>query len=132
MTIAMERILAWKILPRVMMAVMCYAYLDVLNWFTTLPPEAMTSQATALTATVTSAMTGAFAVWLGDEKWFVELKYVKLAYSGNYLLTVDVNASVNSHFSHLRIRKKCFNAFHSCSFSNVIDRVPVLAFSCEN
>ena len=53
MTLAMERILAWKLLPRVMMAVMCYAYLDVLNWFMTLPPE---------------AMTGAFAVWLGHEK----------------------------------------------------------------
>jgi len=68
MTIAMERILAWKLLPRVMMAVMCYACLDVLNWFMTLLPEAMTSQATALTATVTGAMTGAFAVWLGHEK----------------------------------------------------------------
>ena len=63
----MDRILAWKLLPRVMMAVMCYAYLDVLNWFVTLPPEAMTSQATALTATVTGAMIGAFAVWLGHE-----------------------------------------------------------------
>jgi len=34
----------------------------------TLPPDAMTFQATALTATVTSAMTGAFAVCLGHEK----------------------------------------------------------------
>ncbi|MDC0490917.1 hypothetical protein OAN81_06700 [Paracoccaceae bacterium] len=68
MTIAMERILAWKLLPCVMMAVMCYAYLETLNWFVTLPLEAMTSQATALTATVTGAMTGAFAVWLGHEK----------------------------------------------------------------
>ena len=58
MTRAMERILAWKLLPHVMMAVMRYAYLDVLNWFMTLPSDAMTSQATALTATVT----GAFAV----------------------------------------------------------------------
>tara|TARA_Y200000002_G_C22092896_1_gene419354 strand:+ start:152 stop:328 length:177 start_codon:yes stop_codon:yes gene_type:complete len=40
----------------------------VLNWFMTLPPEAMTYQATALTASVTGAMTGAFAVWLGHEK----------------------------------------------------------------
>ena len=64
----MEKILAWKILPRIMMAVMTYAYIDVLNWFMALPPEAMTSQATALTATVTGAMTGAFAVWLGHEK----------------------------------------------------------------
>ena len=68
MTIAMERILAWKLLPCVMMAVMCYAYLEILNWFVTLPLEAMTSQATALTPTVTGAMTGAFAVWLGHEK----------------------------------------------------------------
>ena len=68
MTIAMERILAWKLLPRAMKTVMFYAYRDFLNWFMTLPPEAMTSQATALTATVTGAMTGAFAVWLGHEK----------------------------------------------------------------
>jgi len=68
MTIAMERILAWKLLPRIMMLTMTYAYLDVLWWFMDLTPEAMTSQATALTATVTGAMTGAFAVWLGHEK----------------------------------------------------------------
>ena len=65
MSYTMEKILAWKILPRVMMPVMTYAYIDVLNWFMDLPPDAMTSQATALTATVTGAMTGAFAVWLG-------------------------------------------------------------------
>ena len=68
MTIAMERILAWKLMLRVIMAAMCYAYLDVLNWFMTLPPEAMTPHATALIATVTGAMTGTFAVWLGHEK----------------------------------------------------------------
>lgn len=68
MSYTMEKILAWKLLPRFMMAVMTYAYLDVLNWFMSLPTEAMTSQATALTATVTGAMTGAFAVWLGHEK----------------------------------------------------------------
>ena len=56
------------IAARLMMAVMCYTYLDVLNWFMTLPPEAMTSQATALTATVREAMTGAFVVWLVHEK----------------------------------------------------------------
>ena len=57
-TIAMECILAWKPLPRVTMAVMCYTYLDVLNWFMRLPPDAMTSQNTALTA----IMTVAFAI----------------------------------------------------------------------
>ena len=68
MTSAMERVLAWKLLPRVMMTLMCLAYLDVLNCFMTLLPEAMTYQSTALTATVTGAMTGAFAVWLGHAK----------------------------------------------------------------
>ena len=53
MTSAMERVLAWKLLPRVMM---------------TLLPEAMTYQSTTLTATVTGAMTGAFAAWLGHAK----------------------------------------------------------------
>jgi hypothetical protein len=68
MTYAMERILAWKLLPRGMMGVMTWMYIEVLYWFMGLAPEAMTSQATALTATVTGAMTGAFAVWLGHEK----------------------------------------------------------------
>ncbi|NCW67103.1 MAG: hypothetical protein EBV86_00835 [Marivivens sp.] len=68
MTIAMEKILAWKIMPRIMMGVMTWMYIEVLFWFMSLPSEAMTSQATALTATVTGAMTGAFAVWLGHEK----------------------------------------------------------------
>ena len=68
MTIAMQRVLAWKLLLRVMMTLLCYAYLDVLNCFMTLLPEAMTHQSTALTATVTGAMTGAFAVRLGHAK----------------------------------------------------------------
>ena len=68
MTIATERILAWKLLPRAMKTVVFYAYRDFLNWFMTLPPEAMTSQATGLTAAVTGAMIGAFTVWLGHER----------------------------------------------------------------
>ena len=68
MEVTMERFLAWKILPRIMMFVMTFMYIRVIEWFISLPPEAMTSQATALTATVTGAMTGAFAVWLGSEK----------------------------------------------------------------
>ena len=64
----MERILAWKLLPRLMMLVMTLMYIRVIEWFMSLPPEAKTSQATALTATVTGALTGAFAVWLGNEK----------------------------------------------------------------
>jgi Tfp pilus assembly protein PilO len=68
MTIAMERILAWKLLPRVVMAVMLWQYVVVLDWFMSLPQDTVSTQATALTATVTGAISGAFAVWLGSEK----------------------------------------------------------------
>lgn len=68
MTIAMEKILAWKILPRIMMLVMTVMYIRVIEWFMALPQDVVSTQATALTATVTGAMTGAFAVWLGSEK----------------------------------------------------------------
>lgn len=68
MTIAMEKILAWKILPRVMMLVMTIMYIRVIEWFMGLPQDVVSTQATALTATVTGALTGAFAVWVGHEK----------------------------------------------------------------
>ena len=42
-------------------------YMETLWWFQA-TTEAMTTQAAGLTATVTGAMTGAFAVWLGHEK----------------------------------------------------------------
>lgn len=64
----MEKILAWKILPRIMMLVMTVMYIRVIEWFMALPQDVVSTQATALTATVTGAMTGAFAVWLGSEK----------------------------------------------------------------
>lgn len=68
MTVAMEKVLAWKIMPRLMMLVMTIMYVRVIEWFMTLPQDAVSTQATALTATVTGAMTGAFAVWLGSER----------------------------------------------------------------
>jgi len=64
----MERFLRWKILPRMMMFVMTFMYIRVIEWFISLPPEAMTIEAAGLTATVTGAMTGAFGLWLGHEK----------------------------------------------------------------
>ncbi|MAN60819.1 MAG: hypothetical protein CMI60_02620 [Parvibaculum sp.] len=66
--VTFERILKWRLLPRGMMLVMTYAYLQTLFWFQSLPPDAMTTQAAGLTATVTGAMTGAFGLWLGSEK----------------------------------------------------------------
>jgi len=68
MTKAMERILAWKIMPRLMMLVMTCMYIRVIEWFMSLPQDTVSTQATALTATVTGALTGAFAVWVGSEK----------------------------------------------------------------
>ena len=68
MTIAMERVLAWKILPRIVMAVMLWQYVVVLGWFMSLPQSEVSTQATALTATVTGAISGAYALWLGHEK----------------------------------------------------------------
>ena len=68
MTLTMERILAWKLVPRIVMAVMLWQYVAVLNWFMSLPQDTVSTQATALTATVTGAISGAFAVWLGHEK----------------------------------------------------------------
>jgi len=68
MTKAMDKILAWKIMPRVMMLVMTIMYIRVVEWFMSLPQDVVSTQATALTATVTGALTGAFAVWVGSEK----------------------------------------------------------------
>lgn len=68
MTVAMEKILAWKLMPRVMMLVMTVMYIRVIEWFMSLPQDVVSTQATALTATVTGALTGAFAVWVGHEK----------------------------------------------------------------
>ena len=64
----MERILSWKLLPRIVMAVMLWQYVVVLDWFMSLPQETVSTQATALTATVTGAISGAFGLWLGHEK----------------------------------------------------------------
>ena len=62
----MERILAWKILPRLMMIMMSISAWRVVEWFMTLPDP--TNAQAGLVSVVTWAMTGAFAVWMGHEK----------------------------------------------------------------
>ena len=62
-----ENVLRWKIFPRFMMLVMTVMYIRVIEWFMSIPMETVTPEATALTATVTGAMTGAFGLWLGSE-----------------------------------------------------------------
>ena len=66
MTLVMERVLAWKLLPRLMMIMMSISAWRVVEWFMTL--DNPTSQQAALVSVVTGAMTGAFAVWMGHEK----------------------------------------------------------------
>ena len=65
MTAVMERVLAWKILPRLMMLMMSISAWRVVEWFMTLQDP--TSQQAALVSVVTGAMTGAFAVWMNHE-----------------------------------------------------------------
>ena len=65
--VTFERIAKWKLLPRFMMLVMTVMYIRVIEWFMNIPMDIVTPEATALTATVTGAMTGAFGLWLGSE-----------------------------------------------------------------
>jgi hypothetical protein len=64
--LTMEKFLAWKILPRLMMLSMTIMSYQVVQWFMALGADATTQQA-AFVSTVVGAMTGAFAVWMGHE-----------------------------------------------------------------
>jgi len=66
MELTMERFLAWKILPRLMMFIMTFMYIRVIEWGMSL--EDLSTQQSAMISVVSGAMTGAFAVWLGSEK----------------------------------------------------------------
>jgi hypothetical protein len=62
----MEKILAWKIMPRFMMLVMSVMYIRVLEWGMSL--DDLSTQQSAMISVCSGAMSGAFAVWLGSEK----------------------------------------------------------------
>ena len=64
--LTMEKFLAWKILPRLMMLSMTVMSYQVVQWFMDLGADATTQQA-AFVSTGVGAMTGAFAVWMGHE-----------------------------------------------------------------
>jgi hypothetical protein len=66
MTIAMEKVLAWKLLPRAMMLVMTIMYVRVLEWGMSL--EELSTQQSAMISVCSGAMTGTIAVWIGHEK----------------------------------------------------------------
>ena len=63
--VTMERILRWRILPRLMMLGMSISAWRVVEWFMAIPDP--TSQQAALVSVVTGTLAGAFAVWMGHE-----------------------------------------------------------------
>lgn len=62
----MEKLLEYKIMPRLMMLVMTIMYIRVLEWGMRL--DDLSTQQSAMISVCSGAMTGAFAVWLGSEK----------------------------------------------------------------
>jgi hypothetical protein len=62
----MERILAWKLMPRLMMLVMTIMYIRVIEWGISL--DDLSTQQSAMISVVSGAMTGTIAVWLGSER----------------------------------------------------------------
>ena len=66
MGLAMDKILAWRIMPRLMMLVMTIMYIRVLEWGMSL--DDLSTQQSAMISICSGALTGAFAVWLGSEK----------------------------------------------------------------
>jgi len=63
---AFEKILEYKIMPRLMMFVMTVMYIRVIEWGMSL--EDLSTQQSAMISICSGSMTGAFAVWLGSEK----------------------------------------------------------------
>ena len=66
MAVTMERLLTWKIMPRLMMLVMTIMYIRVIEWGMSL--EDLSTQQSAMISVVSGAMTGTIAVWLGSER----------------------------------------------------------------
>jgi len=58
-------ILEWKILPRLMMAIMTLMSWRCAEWFMKL--EDPTAAQSAFVSVVMGAMTGAFGIWMGNE-----------------------------------------------------------------
>ena len=61
-----EKILQYRLMPRIMMFVMMVMYIKVINWGMSL--ASLSTQQSAMISVVSGAMTGTIAVWLGSEK----------------------------------------------------------------
>mgnify|MGYP003631355037 FL=1 len=61
-----EKILQYRLMPRIMMLVMTIMYIRVIEWGMNL--ESLSTQQSAMISVVSGAMTGTIAVWLSSEK----------------------------------------------------------------
>jgi len=66
MSSTFEKILEYRLMPRLMMLVMTIMYIRCIEWALGQPD--LSTQQAGLISVVTGAMSGAFAVWLGSEK----------------------------------------------------------------
>ena len=66
MTVTMEKLLEFKILPRIMMLILSIMYIRVVEWGMSL--EDLSTQQSAMSSVCSGSMTGAFAVWLSHEQ----------------------------------------------------------------
>ena len=66
MTNTIEKILQYRLMPRIMMVVMTVMYIKVINWGMSL--DDLSTQQSAMISVVSGAMTGTIAVWLSSEK----------------------------------------------------------------
>ena len=66
MTNTFEKILQYRLMPRIMMLVMTIMYIKVINWGMSL--DDLSTQQSAMISVVSGAMTGTIAVWLSSEK----------------------------------------------------------------
>ena len=66
MTVTMEKLLEFKILPRIMMLILSIMYIRVVEWGMSL--EDLSTQQSAMISVCSGSMTGAFAVWLWHEQ----------------------------------------------------------------
>ena len=61
-----DKILQYRLMPRIMMLVMTIMYIKVINWGMSL--DDLSTQQSAMISVVSGAMTGTIAVWLNSEK----------------------------------------------------------------
>ena len=62
----MERVLKWQLLPRIMMIAVTVLTYQAVHWFMTIPDPSIAQS--GLVPICMGALTGCFAVWLGNEK----------------------------------------------------------------